>query len=145
MSVLLDVNVLVALFDGVHIHHEAAHEWFAHHRKGGWASCPITENGMIRVISNPAYPGRQTTVRDAIEGLARFRKSGNHTFWTDSVSLCDNDVFHLNQIGGHRQLTDVYLLALAVQNHGCLATFDRRIPHSAVKEGNRHIEIIESS
>jgi predicted nucleic acid-binding protein len=66
---LLDVNVLVALFDPVHVHHEAAHKWFGQNRKSGWATCPLTENGMVRVLSNPAYPGRRTTVHDAIRRL----------------------------------------------------------------------------
>jgi len=65
MIALLDVNVLVALFDPNHTLHEPAHRWFETERESGWATCPITENGLVRVLSNPKYPGRQTTVRDA--------------------------------------------------------------------------------
>ncbi len=126
-AALLDVNVLVALFDAVHIHHEAAHTWFALNRRNGWATCPITENGFVRVISNPAYPGRRTTVDDAIERLQRFRESSEHRFWADAVSVCE-DIVRPRYIQGYRQLTDIYLLALAVTNGGCLATFDQRIP-----------------
>ena len=132
MVALLDVNVLVALFDAVHAHHEAAHEWFGRNRKSGWATCPLTENGMVRVLSNPAYPGRRTTVRDAIRRLADFRQSGDHTFWPDSASLCDEILFRPAHLLGHRQLTDVYLLALAVTNGGRVATFDRSMPLPAV-------------
>ena len=89
MVALLDVNVLVALFDPVHAHHELAHQWFDRNRQSGWASCPLTENGLVRVISNSAYPGRRTTPQDAIERLTRFRESGDHAFWPDSASLCD--------------------------------------------------------
>src|SRR5215210_2919772 len=129
---LLDVNVLVALFDPVHTHHEAAHQWFDPNRQSGWATCPITENGLVRVISSSSYPGRRTTVRDAIQRLTRFRKSSDHTFWPDSASLCDVLLIRPAPLVGHRQLTDVYLLALAVTRGGQLATFDRSIPLAAV-------------
>ena len=80
---LLDVNVLVALFDPSHIHHEAAHAWFGPRREEGWATCPLTENGMVRVLSNPAYPGRRTTVADAVSRLTAFAASGHRKFWPD--------------------------------------------------------------
>jgi toxin-antitoxin system PIN domain toxin len=132
LVLLLDVNVLVALFDPVHTHHEAAHEWFEPNRQSGWATCPLTENGFVRVISNPSYPGRRTTVQDALQRLTSFRDSGDHTFWTDSASLCDVLLIRPANLLGHRQLTDVYLLALAVTNGGRLATFDQRISLAAV-------------
>ncbi len=74
------MNVLVALFDPAHIHHDAAHDWFGAHREDGWATCPLTENGFVRVLSNPAYPGRRTTVADAVDRLGRLARSGGHTF-----------------------------------------------------------------
>lgn len=127
MIVLLDVNVLVALFDPDHVHHEPAHAWFQSSREDGWASCPITENGFLRVVSNPAYPGRRTSVADALERLRRFQASGAHRFWPDSITFCDAGVIDLVRLSGHAHLTDAYLLALAVANDGCLATFDRGI------------------
>jgi len=143
MATLLDVNVLVSLFDPMHAHHEAAHDWFARSRQLGWATCPLTENGLIRVLSNPSYPGRMTTVGDAIARLESFRRSGHHTFWPDRVSFCDEALLLPFHIQGYRQLTDVYLLALAVSSDGCLATFDGGIPLSAVKEAEaRHLELI---
>jgi toxin-antitoxin system PIN domain toxin len=132
LVLLLDVNVLVALFDPVHTHHEAAHEWFEPNRRSGWSTCPLTENGLVRVISNPSYPGRRTTVQDALQRLTIFRESGNHTFWPDSASLCEVPLIRPANLLGHRQLTDVYLLALAVTNGGRLATFDQRISLAAV-------------
>ena len=129
---LLDVNVLVALFDGNHTHHEAAHAWFAAHRELGWATCPITENGFVRVISNVAYPGRRTTLRDAIDRLSSFRDSGGHVFWLDTATLCDRNVFRPEHVSGHGQITDAYLLGLAAANGGRLASFDRRIVVDAV-------------
>ena len=140
---LLDVNVLVALFDGAHTHHELAHEWFATHRELGWATCPLTENGLVRVLSNPAYPGRRTTLGDAIARLVAFRGSGHHNFWPDAISLCDAERFDSTHIAGHRQLTDVYLLGLAVSREGRLATFDGRIHSSSVQvAGPDHLVLI---
>jgi uncharacterized protein len=143
MKALLDVNILVALFDPMHVHHEAAHEWFARNRDGGWATCPLTENGFVRVVSNPRYPGRATTLRDALARLAEIRQSADHVFWPDSVSICDGGSFQPAYVQGYRQLTDVYLLGLAVANRGRLATFDRNVPLKAVAgAGLQHLEIV---
>lgn len=131
MIALLDVNVLIALFDGTHVHHDTAHRWFADHRHQGWATCPLTENGFVRVIANPSYPGRRTTIGDAIDRLRQFADQPDHHFWPDVTSLRD-DRFRPRHVGGHRQLTDVYLLALAVHHQGRLTTFDRSIPLQSV-------------
>lgn len=132
MAALLDVNVLIALFDPEHVLHRAAHEWFAKHRERGWATCPLTENGLVRILANPGYSGRRTTVSDAVARLSAFRASGDHEFWPDTVTLCAEGSFAFAHIRGHRQLTDVYLLALAVERAGRLATFDRHIEPAAV-------------
>lgn len=73
MVALLDVNVLVALFDPAHVHHDAAHAWFGEHCAQGWATCALTENGLVRVLSNPAYPGRRTSL-DAYARIKRARE-----------------------------------------------------------------------
>jgi uncharacterized protein len=139
---LLDVNVLVALFDPEHIHHEAAHAWFGARRPGGWATCPLTENGLVRILSNPAYSSRAARPAEIARRLGTFRASGGHTFWPDDVSLCDPG-FSLSV--GHRQLTDVYLLALAVRHGGTLASFDRSIPTKAVRGARaEHLVVIEA-
>jgi hypothetical protein len=129
---LLDVNVLVALFDPQHIHHDAAHRWFSTARVAGWATCPITENGLVRVIANPAYPGRRTTVADAADRLARFTRSGHHARWPADVSVLDPDRVDVRHLTGHREITDAYLLALAVRHRGALATFDRSVRTASV-------------
>jgi toxin-antitoxin system PIN domain toxin len=129
---LLDVNVLVALFDPDHVHHELAHDWFADHRHHGWATCPITENGLVRVLSNPGYGGAVMRPAAVTGALAQFRASGDHEFWPASLSLTDESRFDLSVVSGHGQLTDVYLLALATTTSGCLATFDRTVPVKAV-------------
>ncbi len=133
MSVaLLDVNLLVALFDPEHVHHELAHDWFADNRSEGWATCPMTESGFVRVLSNPAYGSTVSSAAPLLERLRKFCASGNHEFWGDSVSLRDPKLFDLRLAGSHRHLTDIYLLGLAKKMRGCLATFDRRIPVKAV-------------
>ncbi|MDQ3069800.1 MAG: VapC toxin family PIN domain ribonuclease [Acidobacteriota bacterium] len=129
---LIDVNVLVALFDPHHIHHDAAHEWFADNRDAGWATCPITENGFVHAISHPAY-GLGERVESAVGRLRTFCDSGGHQFWRDAISLRD-ELFDLSRAGGAKQLTDVYLLGLSVYRKGCLATFDRTIPVGAVRQ-----------
>jgi len=129
---LLDVNVLVALFDPDHVHHELAHNWFADHHEQGWASCPTTENGFVRVLANPAYGAALSRPADLVTRLTRLRSSPHHQFWPDAVSPCDASLFRPALVRGHRQVTDAYLLGLAVKMGGRLATFDRTIPLSAV-------------
>lgn len=142
-AALLDVNVLVALFDPDHVHHEAAHRWFAASRASGWATCPLTENGVLRILSNPAYSGGAEALDAVARRLSGFCASGQHVFWEDSVSLRDERVFKRPLPIAHRQLTDVYLLGLAKARGGRLASFDRRIPlHSVVRAGAADLELI---
>jgi uncharacterized protein len=133
-ALLLDVNVLVALFHPEHVHHDVAHDWFADHRREGWATCPITENGFIRVVLNQAAEARLRPAQ-VLEQLRAFCSSGGHDFWQDSVSLRDSSVFDPAFVAGPRQLTDVYLLGLARKMSGRLATFDRAIPVKAIVGG----------
>ena len=140
---LLDVNVLVALFDPDHVHHEAAHGWFAANRAAGWATCPLTENGLIRVLANPAYTSTPETPAAIVRRLRAFCSSGKHFFWADEVSFRDSRLFAPTAPATHRQVTDVYLLGLAKRKGGRLATFDGSIPLTAVTDATRaHLEII---
>jgi toxin-antitoxin system PIN domain toxin len=140
---LLDVNVLVALFDPDHIHHDLAHDWFHDQRPHGWATCPLTENGLIRVLSNPAYSGSPLRAAEMLDRLRAFRASGQHRFWPDAVSLADATLFNAARLTGYRQLTDIYLLGLARHAGGALATCDRTIPLAAVKGATRaHLQIV---
>jgi len=134
---LLDVNVLVALFDPDHVHHELAHDWFASEGSVGWATCPLTENGLLRVLSNPAYHDGHLRPATLAPLLERLCAQPGHVFWDDTVSLCDSSLFDLSLVRGHAQLADVYLLGLAHKRRGCLATFDRSIPHKAVIGASR--------
>ena len=143
---LLDVNLLVALFDPAHVHHDLAHDWFADHRTGGWATCPVTENGFVRVVANPAYGLGAHRVADVIERLRAFCKSRDHAFWPDAVSLTNRQVFNARFLRGRRQITDIYLLGLAKHAGGALATFDRTIPLPAVIGATRaHIQVITAA
>jgi len=134
MRALLDVNVVIALLDPDHAFHERAHDWWAKHAKSGWASCPIVENGVVRIMSNPAYsPQARFTPADLISRLGQFAAQTNHEFWPDDVSLRDEKIFTAERMHSSRQLTDLYLLALAAKRGGRLATFDKGIPISAVR------------
>src|SRR5882757_316468 len=141
MVALLDVNVLIALFDPAHVHHEAAHKWFEINHKYRWATCPLTENAFVRVLSNPSYPGQTTTVEDARSRLLTFSSEREHVFWPDSVSIRERGRFRWKHVQGHRQLTDVYLLALAISNQGRLATFDSTISPHAI-EGAKKLHLV---
>jgi len=140
---LLDVNVLVALFFPEHVHHEIAHDWFADHRQQGWATCPITENGFVRVATQQPSESGLIRATEALVHLARFCNDQHHHQWTDAVSLTDNKLFAPEFIGNHRQVTDVYLLGLARKMKGALLTFDRSIPIKAVRGATpAHLQVI---
>ena len=134
MRALLDVNVIIALLDPDHAFHERAHGWWAKNVKSGWASCPIVENGVVRIMSNPTYsPKARFTPADLISRLRQFATQTNHKFWPDDVSLRDGKIFTPEQMHSSRQLTDLYLLALVAKHGGKLATFDTGIPISTVR------------
>ena len=132
MRHLLDVNVLIALFDPDHAFHRRAHAWWGTTGRP-WASSPITENGLVRIMAAPHY---SRATRFPASGLtARLRAwadSSDHEFWPDTVSLRDPSHFQLEAVLSARQLTDAYLLALAIARGGCLATFDQKLPVAAV-------------
>lgn len=138
MSVLLDVNVLIALVDPGHVFHDVAHEWFGS-RATNWATCPVTENGSIRVISNPRYPNSTGTASVAAELIRGLCDLPGHEFWPDSVSLLHPGVCDIGRLTTAGQVTDTYLLALAVANSGRLATFDKRLAAGAVPGGEAAI------
>jgi len=139
---LLDINVLIALLDASHSSHDRAMGWFAKHAAQGWASCPITQNGCVRIMSNPRYLD-PLPVQAVIQRLADACEQDVHEFWPEDVSVLDPDMFDATRIHGPRQLTDVYLLALAVHRKGRLVTFDSSIPLSAVRNAHaRHLLVL---
>ena len=142
MRSLLDVNVLIALFDADHSLHEQALRWFDDNVRSGWASCPLTQNGFVRIMSQPAYPNALPV--DAVaQRLREAAAHPHHEFWPDEVSLLDKGAVDTTRIHGPKQLTDVYLLSLAVARGGRLVTFDRALPAAAaVKAQKRHLVVI---
>jgi uncharacterized protein len=124
---LLDVNVLIALSWPEHMHHGPAQRWFGRHRAKGWATCPLAEAGFVRIVSNPAFSSRSVSVQQAIEGLADSVKDDAHQFWADSISLPEAMRVLPHPLRGHRQITDAYLVALAIHKKGKLATLDRGV------------------
>lgn len=140
MRCLLDVNVLIALADGAHANHDAAHAWFAVGRD--WATSPTTQNAFVRIVSNRAYPTVDVSPAGAGRFLGQLMAHPRHIALDDDVSLTDASLFDLELIGSSRAVTDVYLVGLA-QRHGLrLATFDRRIRHTAVKGAEETVELI---
>lgn len=142
MRALLDVNVLIALLDSDHVRHADATAWLGRHLMHGWASCPITQNGCIRIMSQPAYPGALPCAQVAAR-LAAAAADRAHAFWPDDVSLLDTGTLRWQRVLGHRQVTDNYLLALAVKQGGRLVTLDARVDASAVPGAKaRHLLVI---
>ena len=133
MRALLDVNVLIALLDSDHTSHVVALRWFEKHAREGWASCPITQNGCVRIMSNPSYPNA-LPVQAIMQRLADACEADVHEFWSDEVSLLDPDVVDSTRIHGPRQLTDIYLLALAVEQEGRFVTFNTGVPLAVVRK-----------
>lgn len=139
---LLDVNVLISLCDADHVQHSIATTWFRSHFADGWATCPLTENGLLRVMGSPAYPagpGSPSAVRAL---LRKLQTLPGHQFWTDTVSLADEKIMPSLDGVTSKQLTDLYLLALAVSRGGRLVSLDRRIDPSRVPSGSEALWLI---
>lgn len=132
MLALLDVNVLIALLDENHTQNANASGWFEDNVDSGWASSPLTQNGCIRVIAQPSYPNA-IGLTDALSRLQRAVSTPYHRFIPDDVSLLDDALIDRRHLLGHRQLTDVYLLALANAHDARLVTLDKSVPLSAVR------------
>jgi len=129
---LLDINVLLAVLDSDHVDHNRASDWLEREVQGGWASCAITQNGFIRIISQPRYPSPITPM-EAIELLGRACVEKYHEFWPCDISVLDPKVFDRKRLHGPRQITDAYLLALAARHDGRFVTFDDSVPLTAVR------------
>lgn len=130
---LLDINALIALADPLHEHHEKVARWFVRVHQDGWATCPLTENGFIRIVGHPQYPEGPGTADAARRLLNALRAQPGHQFWPDSVSLCDTTRFRT--LPAAKDLTDFYLLALAVEHEARFATLDRRFDPAPVPGG----------
>lgn len=142
MRALLDVNVLIALLDSAHLHHRLAWQWLDANIEFGWASCPLTQNGYVRIVAQPTYPN-PSTVRQAIHRLSKATAAAHHEFWPDQISLLDDAQFDADRLLGPRNLTDHYLLALAASRGGRLVSFDRGIAMGAARKAQpEHLVLI---
>ena len=135
MTFLLDVNVLIALIDSAHVHHEMAHRWFAREGAASWATCPLTENGALRVMGGARYPRSRGGPAAVAPSLLSLRSLKGHRFWPDDISLLASQVVDPARLLISAQVTDTYLLALACSKGGRLATLDRRLITAAVRGG----------
>lgn len=139
---LLDVNVLIALIDPSHVQHDAAHAWFERVGRKRFATCPLTENGLVRIVGHPKYPGSPGPPGVVAESLRAIRALPGHVFWPDDISIVDDELFAPALLSRNARVTDSYLLALARAHRGRLATLDRKLATEVVAEGRAALELI---
>ena len=137
---LLDINLLLALTDPMHVHHEPAHRWFTEKAQQSWATCPLTQNGFVRIASHPSYPNRPGDVAAVLSILHQLCEATGHHFWPEDLSIIE--ILAPDAVITHAQIADVYLLGLAAHNKGKLATLDRRIPVEVIHGGRQALELI---
>ena len=132
---LLDINVLMALLDSDHVDHGTARTWIEREIRHGWASCAITQNGFVRIVSQPRYPNPVPSSY-ALEQLTRATQTDHHEFWPCSISITDRSLIDGSRLHGPRRVTDAYLLALATAHDGRFVTFDHSIPRAAARRSD---------
>ncbi len=142
MRHLLDVNVLIALVDPAHVQHDTVHAWFAKVGHKAFATCPLTENGLLRVVGHPKYPNSPGPPSAVVASLVAIRALPGHAFWPDSISLLDTPQVMPAQLSSHSRVTDSYLLALARAHKGKLATLDHKLATDAVEGGRSALALI---
>ena len=139
---LLDVNVLIALIDPAHVQHDQVHDWFGAVGNRAFATCPITENGLLRIVGHPKYPNSPGPPSTVATALATMRGLPGHAFWPDSISLVGSSLVEPDLLSSHGRVTDSYLLALAKANKGKLATMDRKLASEVVTDGKSALTLI---
>lgn len=139
---LLDVNVLIALVDPAHVQHDVAHGWFAQVGKHSFATCPITENGLLRIVGHSRYPNSPGSPAAVAPILLALRALPGHRFWADTISMLDPAHLDTARLSSHSQVTDSYLLALAQAHGGRLASMDQRLVVDAVPGGKDALTLI---
>lgn len=136
----MDVNVLVALGWPNHVHHAGAVSWYRAHSEHGWATCPVTESGFVRVSANRRVIPTARSVAEAVDVLRRWRALPGHTFWADDVSIAACTEVDVSLLNGYRQVTDAHLLALARRHDGHLVTFDGGV--AALDPSGQSVEVL---
>jgi toxin-antitoxin system PIN domain toxin len=139
---LLDVNVLIALVDPAHVQHDPAHDWFSRIGQWSFATCPLTENGLVRIVGHPKYPNSPGPPSTVVQSLLAIRGLPGHTFWPDNLSIADETFVASALLVNHSRVTDSYLLALAHANGGRLATLDQKLAIEVVPNGKASLELI---
>ncbi|MEO6408322.1 MAG: TA system VapC family ribonuclease toxin [Burkholderiaceae bacterium] len=139
---LLDVNVLIALADPAHVQHDQVHDWFARVGCKRFATCPVTENGLLRIVGHPRYPNSPGAPSAVTPTLRALRALPGYEFWADTISIADASLIDASLLSSHAQVTDSYLLALAQARGGRLATMDRKLVVDAVVQGRKSLELI---
>jgi uncharacterized protein len=139
---LLDTNVLIALIDPAHVQHDRAHGWFAASSRRPWATCPLTENGVVRIVGSPRYPSSPGTPGAVAELLSVLCALPGHEFWPDDITLLDAERVSSHRLLDSSQVTDTYLLALARAHGGKLVTFDQRLVAVAAVGGAQALHVI---
>ena len=134
---LLDVNLLIAMSDADHVHHGRAKVWFRGAHSAGWATCPLTENALLRIVGHPDYPGGPGSPAAVLPLLQQLRAHPSHIFLQDTISIADTELVPDLSGVSPKALTDLYLLALAVRHEGRLATLDQRIDPGVVTGGKQ--------
>lgn len=142
MAYLLDVNVLIALVDPAHMDHDRAHDWFGRTGRRAFATCPITENGLLRIVGHPKYPNSPGPPSAVVPALAALRALPGHAFWPDELSLLDDAAVDTALLSSHARVTDACLLALARARRGQLATLDRKLASEVVAGGPEVLALI---
>jgi len=142
VTFLLDVNVLIALIDPTHVSHGDVHRWFALEGSASWATCPMTENGVLRIVGHPRYPNTPGSPAVVAAVLGRLVARPGHIFWPDDISLLDGRKVDAQHVIACGPVTDTYLLALAVAHGGQLASLDRRLSVTAVHGGKHALHLI---
>lgn len=142
MRHLLDVNAVLALLDPAHVFHEAAHRWIENEPYAAWLTCPLVQNGVLRVAAQTAYPNRLGSCAEVRETLAAFCADSRHAFCSDDLSLLDAPALIDPGKLTPSRVTDLYLLLLARRHNALLTSFDGRIPVQAVKDGARHFRLL---
>lgn len=142
MTYLLDVNVLIALLDEDHVFHGRAEDWYEAEASRSWATCPHTQNGVLRILGSARYPKGPGTPAAVAALLADVVARPGHNFWADDVNPIASPLINVSRMGSSAQVTDTYLLALAVAHNGMLATFDRRLTAAAVRGGGSALHLI---
>ncbi len=145
MVALLDVNVLIAITWPADPAHTKCREWFMHTCLQGWASCPLTQTGYVRVITSPGFSPDAPSIAEAVSKLERHIAHPDHQFWAADLQLPEVWRYFVDRLQGHRQITDAYLLALAIHRGGMLVTRDRGI-RSLLPAGSplvKHLLVLE--